>query len=401
MSSTTRTLHAFMLIVPFAAGAQTWYALPDFPGTGRDDGIALTLDINTILVGTGLEVGWNLTSDFWSYDILTQTWTPAMDLPSTPRQYTAGFAIDGIGYVVGGLDGSGPVVDVWAYDRSLDTWTPVAPLPAFARYAAIGWSHGGRGFIAGGLDANGTPTNECWSYDPTTDQWTQLTAVPGPPRHRTHAMDLLDAALICGGADSAYNALGDCWLWNYTSQQWTIAASLPVAVFNGAAIGSYDLAYLIGGDVGGDNFRNDVWRYLPATDQWITLTVGPPLNPRRGAVIGFSDGWLGGAFYGTGLDNSFVREQDWWHLELPIGLHERETGSLLAFPNPIDDLVQIRGADHCNEGTITVSDLAGSTVFRGPLTTTPIDASVWSPGCYTAIITDPVEGTRVLRLMKR
>src|SRR5262245_53893716 len=97
-------LPTLMLGVPLVA--QTWTQLPDFPGTERDDATSFTLN-GKIYVGTGMEVGWGLTNDWWCFDTSTETWTPIAALPATPRQYCTGFTVADTGYVFGGIDGNG------------------------------------------------------------------------------------------------------------------------------------------------------------------------------------------------------------------------------------------------------------------------------------------------------
>jgi N-acetylneuraminic acid mutarotase len=77
-------------LLTLATSAQTWTQLPDFPGTARDDAATFTIN-DKIYVGTGMEVGWGLTTDWWCFDRATASWTAIAPLPAAPRQYCTGF----------------------------------------------------------------------------------------------------------------------------------------------------------------------------------------------------------------------------------------------------------------------------------------------------------------------
>jgi N-acetylneuraminic acid mutarotase len=62
-----RPLLPLLLVLGTALHAQVWQQLPDFPGTARDDAAAFSIG-NRIHVGTGMEVGWGLTNDWWCFD---------------------------------------------------------------------------------------------------------------------------------------------------------------------------------------------------------------------------------------------------------------------------------------------------------------------------------------------
>ncbi|MBS1567950.1 MAG: hypothetical protein JST45_00770, partial [Bacteroidetes bacterium] len=69
-----RPLLFLVQLIGTTASAQTWTQLPDFPGTARDDAASFTIN-GKIYVGTGMEVGWGLTNDWWCFDTQTDTWS--------------------------------------------------------------------------------------------------------------------------------------------------------------------------------------------------------------------------------------------------------------------------------------------------------------------------------------
>ncbi|MBI1316543.1 hypothetical protein GC167_06750 [bacterium] len=67
--------------------AQTWTALPDFPGSKRDDGVAFVLG-GKAYCGTGLNEEFAETGDFFSFEPVLNAWEPALGLPEgAERQY--------------------------------------------------------------------------------------------------------------------------------------------------------------------------------------------------------------------------------------------------------------------------------------------------------------------------
>src|SRR5436189_985307 len=85
-------------LVTLSAFAQTWTQLPDFPGTARDDAASFSIG-GKVYVGTGMDVGFSLTNDWYAFDTWTETWDVTSPLPGTSRQYCSGFSINDFGYL--------------------------------------------------------------------------------------------------------------------------------------------------------------------------------------------------------------------------------------------------------------------------------------------------------------
>src|SRR5687767_3486653 len=83
--------------------AFAWEPLPNFPGTPRDDAAIFSFG-SQIYVGTGMDVSFNLTNDWYRYSVEWNGWSPAASLPATGRQYCSTFVIGNKGYLFGGLD---------------------------------------------------------------------------------------------------------------------------------------------------------------------------------------------------------------------------------------------------------------------------------------------------------
>ena len=112
---TVRNLFLIGILGASVASAQTWEQLPDFPGTPRDDAASFMIG-DHIYVGTGMEVGFGLTNDWFRFDMISETWDPIASMPASPRQYCTAFTVDDTGYVFGGIDSTGALNELWAYD---------------------------------------------------------------------------------------------------------------------------------------------------------------------------------------------------------------------------------------------------------------------------------------------
>lgn len=325
-----------------SAAAQTWSQLPDFPGTARDDAASFTIG-NKIYVGTGMDVGFQLTNDWWCFDTQTEIWAPIAAMPTTPRQYCTGFTIVDTGYVFGGVDANGALDQLWAYHPEQDTWEQKASIPAEARYACVAVT----GFytnaiVATGMLASGVPTNEAWKYQAAVDAWEAIASVPGPARHR--AACFLDGGgmRIVGGADVDNNALSDSWsypIW-FETGEWYTAPNLPAPRYGADGSGDY-VTVLTGGATSASEFHDETW--ILNGNAWSAVEAFPG-SPRRGGVgaAGMSTSpWLTRFYYGTGSDLG-SRYKDWWMLEFPVSVAEHSSGSLALFPVPANSSLIIR-----------------------------------------------------------
>lgn len=371
-----------LLLVPICSPGQ-WTQLPDFPGSARDDAAAFAIGTD-VYVGTGMEVGWTLTNDWYHYDGSSMQWSTVASLPATPRQYCSAFVLDdpndNFGYLFGGLDANGPLNELWRYDPGSDSWTQMASLPGEARYAAVAFRGG---YIATGLLDGGSATNELWQYDPDTDSWQQLASVPGTARHRACGMGLNGLAIV-GGADTAYHALDDCWTYDRSTDTWSACASLPEGRY-GAMCGLAAYSNLVLGGatdpstIVDTGFEFDLTSWLPSGDLH-------PGGPRRGGVLVEASGSGGpgtwDTYLGLGLSDALERKADWYVATGAFSIVEHSTAELVLHPNPGNTTFTLQLPELLSRGQLLVQDLSGRTVMDAPLSSTTVDASDWPSGSY-------------------
>lgn len=337
-----RAVCCSVMIGALGLQAQEWQQLPDFPGSARDDAASFTL-AGRIYVGTGMDAGFQLTNDWWCFDMATASWSSIAPLPSSPRQYSTGFTIADTGYVFGGVDAGGALDQLWAYHPENDSWEQKASMPAEARYASVAvtgyyWN----AIVATGMLASGVPTKEAWRYDAPSDSWELITPVPGPSRHRAACFLGAGGLVIAGGADSTFTALSDAWsypIW-FETGLWYVQAPLPAARF--AAGGSWGTApTVIGGATGPGptDVHADAWRWNGSGWQTLPLFAG---GSRRGGISASGpDGpWSSTIYYGLGSDNA-QRYRDWWRLEFPVGIGSMAPMAFSLSPVPADELLTL------------------------------------------------------------
>jgi N-acetylneuraminic acid mutarotase len=148
------------------------------------------------------------------FDPTTQVWTAKTSMPTPRRDFAAG-VVNGIVYVVGGLQGpccGTPILSsVEAYDPSSDTWAEVAPLPVGRESHAIGALNGIIYAVGGNIGSlQGEPgtggdeqygTNTVVAFDPVANTWT---AVPSMPTGRSDlAVASTDNVLYAIGGSTA------------------------------------------------------------------------------------------------------------------------------------------------------------------------------------------------------
>lgn len=348
-----------LLGLHLAASAQSWTQQESFPGPVRDDAAAFELN-GDIYVGTGMDGGFQLTTDWYRYSTWSRTWAPVTSMPTTGRQYCTAFSVGGRGYVQGGIDANGALNQLWMYDPATILWMQRASLPGNPRSASASFTLDGLGYVCGGLLQGGTATDQLWAYDPVTNVWVARSPMPGTARHRAVAFTVNDKAYVVGGADAQFNALSDGWCFDPATNTWSAISPLPQPRFSSDAVEVIDGGVLIGGASDLSTVHDEVWVYRVPLDAWEVLPAFAG-GPRRGAVAA---GWGGvRVHYGTGSDNT-QRFGDWYELEVPVGLGERDAEPALElFPNPIADRVQLRMPAGWSKALLRVVDAQGRPVF--------------------------------------
>ena len=354
------------ILFTISAFAQSWQQLPDFPGTARDDAASFGYECYAY-VGTGMEVGWSLTNDWWRFDVSNGSWGSIAALPASPRQYCASHTTTEGGYLFGGLDANGPQNELWFYSFTTGQWEPRAPLPAPGRYACSAFGNYNELYIVAGLFADGSATNELWEYDVLDDEWAQRSSVPGIGRHRSASCNAGQYNYLFGGADAFYNPLDESWRYDSDNDLWLELAPLPDARYSASALAFGQGIVNFCGVDGSGAVRSDGFQYIGQLDSWVPWQHDF-VGPRRSGILLHALPCSGFPcyYFGIGYDGN-ARHNDWFSLCPATGIDELTGAFLAIIPNPASDNVQL-GIDPSSTGShVTIFDASGQLVTERSL----------------------------------
>ena len=270
-----------------------------------------------------------------------QGWEPLADLPSGPIQETAVVEVDGLIYVLGGIDaGIQTVAQVLIYDPSDDSWDSGPDLPTEVHHANAAVVDGTI-YVAGSLAPNFDPIDQVWSWTPGDEAWsTDHAPMPAPARGAA-AVGAVDGRIVVAGGSAAagssaavsiYDPAGDAWdespdplpipldhatgqvvegnlhviggrsngivavsaeVFRYGDGSWTPRAPMPTAR-GGIASGVVNGRIVVVGGEGNRDAESGVFPqtelYDPAADAWTSLE--DMRTPRHGMGAAGVDGAL-------------------------------------------------------------------------------------------------------------
>ena len=267
-------------------------------------------------IGGGLDNYFGSTGATWQYDTLTRSWSQVAKFPGYNSILAPSFTIGSNAYVCTG--GGTATKENWQYNQLTNVWTRKADFPGPSRFAAVGAVANGKAYV--GLGVNGDninlpDTKDWWQYDAVTDSWTRKADFPGTRRSYSVAFVINNKVYVATGShhDQSTNSttyFNDLWQYNPANDTWTQKANMP-ALGRSDAVASYvfENKGVVATGYNNDNLLNDCWEYNPSNNSWFQLpNVG---GGGRAYASAFS---LGYTFYiGAGQSN-FVN--DFWGLTL-------------------------------------------------------------------------------------
>jgi N-acetylneuraminic acid mutarotase len=164
-------------------------------------------------------------------------------------------------------------------------WTAIANFPGLPRSNAIGFSAAGKGYIGTGLANDGvTIYSDFWGYDPGSGTWAEVDSlsdgVRNYPRYDAASFSFDSVGYVLTGTDG-FNYFGDVWKFSPATGQWVAQPNFPGNNRSGAVTFIYQgQGYLLTGRTPNSrwstsNLAFDFWRYNPASVNeditWIRL----------------------------------------------------------------------------------------------------------------------------------
>ena len=277
-------------------GSDAWEQLADLPSGPVQETAVVEVDGLLYVLG-GIDVDRATVASVLIYDPSDDSWSSGPDLPAEAHHINAA-AVDGTIYVVGSLEPDfTPRSAVWSWTPGDAEWTTgLTPMPAPARGAAAVGVVDGAIVIAGGFVFGGGSSEVVSAYDPGTDDWDESSdPLPVPIDHGT--AQVVDGAMyVIGGRSNGIVAVS-AEVWRHDDGSWTPRSPMPTAR-GGTASGVVNGRIVVVGGEGNGDAASGVFPqaelYDPAADEWSTLDPMP--NPRHGmAAAG-----LGGDLYVPG-----------------------------------------------------------------------------------------------------
>jgi N-acetylneuraminic acid mutarotase len=204
--------------------------------------------------------------------------------------YAASFVIGNNAFVGTGVNPSFPsqkVQAMWMYTpgaipkgsggvdspAAQGTWTAIANFPGNPRSNAVGFSAGGLGYIGTGLANDGvTIYSDFWSYNPGSGVWTQVNSIADGagsyPRYDAASFSFDTVGYVMTGTDG-FNFFGDVWRFSPATGQWVKQNNFPGNQRSGASTFIYQgQGYIVAGHTpntkwASANLAYDFWRFNP------------------------------------------------------------------------------------------------------------------------------------------
>ncbi len=376
--------------------SQIWEKTISFPGTPRDDATYFKIG-SKHYIGTGREVGFGCTRDFYFFDESTLTWGNSSPLPEgKERQYASSISWNGKGYLFGGIDCAGVFQnDFWKYDPVTNSWTQLNSLPSSGRAGMVNFVLQDTFYIISGRNSTGI-LNEVWSYNFTTQTWNQKDSLPNNGSWRGIAFTFENNAYIALGRNNLNNQTVyniEILKYQTSSDTWSVVPNLNLG--QRAYVGSAQtdsLLFLFGGNDSTGQILSSVERINLSNFSIEQLNDFSSI-PRKGGVSFLVNNDL---YYSTGVSTD-TRFNETWRLSNVTSTKELNNEKLIIFPNPASDEIIVSSITNLIIGkNLKLHDLSGKLVLIEEINSNQqhIDVSQLKNGVY--LLTIGTETHRIL-----
>ncbi len=314
-------------------------------------------------------------SDTWSSPTTTGTFTPRFDL--------AAAVVNGLIYVMGGVNNNGTLGTLEVFDPSTNTWsTPKTTGSMYARSACGAAVVDGKIYVIGGTyNADMRTVDE---FDPSTNTWTLL---PTPsafvPRDQLATAVINNKIYAIGGWETGtpldtvqiYDPSTNVWSAVQTTGTFTPRNALASAVVNGKI-------YVMGGQNATLPFLDSLEVFDPSTNSWSTPQTTDTMTARHG----LSAQAVNGIIYAIGgIDQKGILSLNEAFTPESSGVAPpAQTSEVEISPNPTEGIIVMHGTGGA-DASVTVANTLGQKVMSlkhlpGPDCT--LDVSTLPPGAY-------------------
>ncbi len=228
--------------------------------------IAYSSDLNKLYIPTGMN------NQFYEYDINTDAWTRLADAPNTI--YYGGGVVSGPDGYIYALRGNNNT-DFWRYNISTNTWeTSISPAPLTIGYGGS-MVYDGYQYI---YVLRGNNSDIFWRYDSFSDTWESLSKVDfGAPGSAINNNAYIGASMsIDRVGGKIYAIQGNLYpgfaVYDINTNSWEVLGSTPSLPYYGAGL-AYDGnggVFYVGG-----NYNPYMFRYDIETSTWEEVAPSP------------------------------------------------------------------------------------------------------------------------------
>ena len=207
-----------------------WILKADFPGEARRFAICMIIN-NKAYVGLGdngtFSAGF---SDFWEYDPSSDTWTRKADFPLSKYGIPTSSSANNKGFTGLGLEqfqpGAGGQLSskFWSFDPIINSWEQIADYPVKSFLAT---TFGVDGSLYAGLGSGMDSYSDIYEFDPLTNSWSNKLTYPGKGRWNVKNFVIGDMVYIGFGNLNNGNYFTDFWAFNTVNKTWAEQIEFP------------------------------------------------------------------------------------------------------------------------------------------------------------------------------
>ena len=290
-SSSSGAKAGTQLTAPVKAAANgSWSTVADYPTPVMDDAVA-DYDGKVYVVG-GSDGSEPLVSAN-VFDPATGSWSAIADLPEPLSALSAHF-VGSVLYVTGGWNLYGDTSrHTYAYNLGTNAWTQVADLPVGVAAAGSAVVDGQFYVVGGCTTSQCSPMSAAvYSYDPGNNSWNTDPAYPTAVGFI--ACGGVDSEVVCAGGEGANSSLNSTYTYAPGDAGWTQKANMPEDAWGAATAAANGEIEVLGGAVqNGAMLTNQNFGYNPTSNQWSALPSSSQSLYRGAATCGIYQ--VGGA----------------------------------------------------------------------------------------------------------